>query len=338
MGRAPFRIEKLHIRNFRGIDEVELGFVSASDEPGGLVVLAGDNGCGKTAILEAILLVLGRADLLPADTAPLSEQVRFGASDFLIEATIRASDGSSETLAANLATFAAATLEQVKQRSANVEYFSARREPENLGDTPDARGVRSEREARRIAELKRRILSAYLRSLRARQNPVLENPAFERLQGFVRHFMNDDWTLDVIPVSNDPGSGDEVVLRRGELPTDITSIAMAREAGAARTDIPVLLPIDRLSSGQVALFAFAGPLVFRDAPADIIIIDEPEQHMHIQWQRHFIGWLRELSPQSQFIVATHSLEILDSALSYERFILVSRGDPRSKMSADETKQ
>jgi hypothetical protein len=38
--------------------------------------------------------------------------------------------------------------------------------------------------------------------------------------------------------------------------------------------------------------------------------------------------LYELCPDAQFIVATHSEEILDSALSYERFILVESDDPR----------
>ncbi len=134
-------------------------------------------------------------------------------------------------------------------------------------------------------------------------------------------------------MSNDPGSGDEVVLRDATrtLPEDVTSLAMACELAPTRPDIPHLVPLDRLSSGQVALFAFAGPLVFRDAPADIVLIDEPEQHLHVQWHRQLLPALRELSPETQFLIATHSEDILDSALSYERFILVGDDDPRARL-------
>ena len=163
-----------------------------------------------------------------------------------------------------------------------------------------------------------------------RQLPGIATP-FERLQALWQRFSTTPQTLDVIPVSNNPGSGDEVVLRDARLPipSDVTSLEQARQLAPSRTDIPRMVPLDRLSSGQLSLFAFAGPLIFRDQPADIVLIDEPEQHLHVQWQRLLIPALRELSPTSQFFVATHSTEILDSALSYERFILVSDSDPRA---------
>ncbi|HMY21498.1 MAG TPA: AAA family ATPase, partial [Polyangium sp.] len=208
------------------------------------------------------------------------------------------------------------------------QYFSARREPEALGETPSPQGGRSEREARRLAELKRKLISAYYRSLRSKKRLDTEIPVFERLQRFIRPFLGDDWTIDVLPTDNDPGSGDEVILRRGEVPSDITSLAMARNEALLRDDIPPLVPMDRLSSGQIALFAFAGPLVFRDAPADVVLIDEPEQHLHVQWQRYIIPALRELSPESQFIVATHSLDVADAASHDERLLLLPEGDPR----------
>jgi predicted ATP-dependent endonuclease of OLD family len=113
---------------------------------------------------------------------------------------------------------------------------------------------------------------------------------------------------------------------------------MAREAAAKGRALPTIVPIDRFSSGQLALFAFAGRLIFRDRPADVVLIDEPEQHMHPQWQRLLLGALRELSPTTQFVVATHSLEILNSALSTERFLLLRDNDPRAKAWKVESKE
>lgn len=213
----------------------------------------------------------------------------------------------------------------------SIEYFSSRREPEQLGTVKDPRGVRSLTEGRRLVELKRRLISTFYRSLRSPGAPAEEGSPFERLQRFWSRFAGPDEILDVIPVSNDPGSGDEVVLRdRRPIPADVTSLAAARELSPKRKDIPRLVPLDRLSSGQIALFAFAGPLIFRDVPAHLILIDEPEQHLHVQWQRLLLPALRDLSPGSQFLVATHSVDILKSVLSYERFLLVEDGDPRAE--------
>jgi hypothetical protein len=220
----------------------------------------------------------------------------------------------------------------------SVEYFSARREPEALGETPDpkSRGARSVREARRVLELKKRLVNTYYRALQVGTGGKMPpDSPFGRLRSFVQRFLGDEGTLDVLPVSNDPGADFEVILRKGEIPADITSLAMARAEAPARTDIPQIVPIDRLSSGQVAIFAFAGPLIFRDAPADVVLLDEPEQHMHVQWQRHIIPALRELSPESQIIVATHSLDVADSALSYERFLLLRDDDPRLRRTAED---
>ena len=225
--------------------------------------------------------------------------------------------------------------ETIECLDAQVEYFSARREPESLGSNPGPAGARSPKEERRIVELKRRLISAYYRGLR--QTVTTRNdtiaPAFVRLQRLWARFNDQGWLLDIIPVSNDPGSGEEVVLREPRaIPSDVTSLAMARALAPTRDDIPAMVPLDRLSSGELAIMAFAGPLVFRDRPADIVLIDEPEQHLHVQWQRHLLSALRELSPSSQFIVATHSVQILESVLSDERFVLVKPGDPRATLS------
>lgn len=358
---APrFRILNLHVQDFRGIDSLQLDFTDANGEPIQLAVLAGDNGCGKTSALEAILLLLGRQDLLPEDAAPELEQVRFGATRFKLKAGLRFTHGAeSEDFVATrqflprqpgipqsyYSPGPEGQQNWIKPDGWNwgyrgvkwpsVEYFSTRREPEGLGATPGPKGAHSSAESRRLVELKRRLISTYYRSLRtAKQGvPPDSTTPFDRLQRLWKCFSASEQTLDVIPVSNNPGSGDEVVLRDARLPipADITSLEQARQLAPGRSDIPRLVPLDRLSSGQIALFAFAGPLIFRDQPADIVLIDEPEQHLHVQWQRLLLPALRDLSPTSQFFVATHSTEILEAALSYERFILVSDSDPRSRL-------
>ncbi len=357
-----FRLLNLSIQDFRGIDSLKLDFTDGNGDPIGLAVIAGSNGCGKTSVLEAILL-LARQDLLPEDVAPDAEQVRFGKKTFKLQADLQFTQGTGTakfSASRELYPYVSPHERPTTTDGPNgqpdwpwpkgwrwkyqgvewpqVEYFSARREPEELGATPGPQGARSTAESRRLVELKRRLVSTYYRSLRSAKLgvPMQVATPFAKLQRLWSRFSDSDQTLDVIPVSNDPGSGDEVVVRDAKLPIpdDVTSLAQARLLAQSRTDIPRMVPLDRLSSGQIALLTFAGPLVFRDQPADIVLIDEPEQHLHVQWQQQLLPALRELSPHTQFIVATHSIEILEAALSYERFILVRDDDPRAAVDGD----
>ncbi|MBT9561257.1 MAG: AAA family ATPase [Myxococcales bacterium] len=340
--------QSLTIRNFRAIEHLELTFPPGED--GHLVVIAGENGCGKTSVLEALLVALGRSDLLPPDRAPLEMQSRFGSGGFELTLELSVS-GNTEVLVATPRTealadvmrrqtpielaVAAASNEagrdelaywaRVRALNPQAEYFSSRREPERLGETPDPRGVTSLRESNRITELKRRLVSAYYRQLRTRGTYDSSRDAFRRISTFLNEFSERDRSLDVLPVSSDPGSGDDVIVREGpgREVLDYPSIAAAREAAARGEGVPTLIPLDRLSSGELSILAFAGALEFRDRPPDLVVIDEPELHLHAQWQRWIIPKLMALRPTATFAVATHSRDVVGSVMSSQRFLLRS---------------
>ena len=77
----------------------------------------------------------------------------------------------------------------------------------------------------------------------------------------------------------------------------------------------------RLSSGQNALMKMAIPIACAVEPLDVALIDEPELHLNSSVQTHLMAALQKLSPTTQFIVATNSGEIMQSALTYERVVL-----------------
>ncbi len=179
-----------------------------------------------------------------------------------------------------------------------------------------------------MVELKRWLVALRNRALTKRQSPDASSP-FARLQRFWQAFTGDPRVFDVIELGGDGADAPdpEVVLRDAEqsIPDDVISLAQARVLAPSRSDVPSMVPLDRLSSGQMALLTLAGSLLFRDRPLDVLLIDEPEQHLHAGWHAHIVDALRRLSPTTQIIVATHSADVLSAALSVERFILGPSG-------------
>jgi predicted ATP-binding protein involved in virulence len=77
------------------------------------------------------------------------------------------------------------------------------------------------------------------------------------------------------------------------------------------------VPTISLSDGFRSVIALAGDLIWRllqafpniDDPTQasgVVLIDELDIHLHPSWQRQIAGWLRDVFPNLQFFVATHS--------------------------------
>ncbi|ELS02840.1 putative ATP-binding protein involved in virulence [Xenococcus sp. PCC 7305] len=81
------------------------------------------------------------------------------------------------------------------------------------------------------------------------------------------------------------------------------------------------LIVNQLSDGEKCLLAMVGDLARRLAIANpysqdvlkeeaIVLIDEIELHLHPKWQRDIISALKRTFPECQFIVTTHSPQVL----------------------------
>lgn len=67
--------------------------------------------------------------------------------------------------------------------------------------------------------------------------------------------------------------------------------------------------IYRLSSGEKQIIVMLAQLVF-GTKRQVFIIDEPELSLHLGWQEIFVQTIIEASPETQFILATHSPTIV----------------------------
>lgn len=69
------------------------------------------------------------------------------------------------------------------------------------------------------------------------------------------------------------------------------------------------LPISKLSSGEKQLLILFTETLLQRESSGIFIADEPELSLHIIWQREILPAIRQLNPNCQLIVATHSPEV-----------------------------
>ena len=94
------------------------------------------------------------------------------------------------------------------------------------------------------------------------------------------------------------------------------------------------LPVRAMSSGVQAVVSLIVDLAFRclrlnsvhaeDALSfsyGMVMIDEIEQHLHPGWQQRILPSIRKIFPNIQFIVATHSPEVLSTVESHQIRIL-----------------
>ena len=70
-----------------------------------------------------------------------------------------------------------------------------------------------------------------------------------------------------------------------------------------------LLPY-KLSSGEKQMLVILLTVLVRDDDHCVLFMDEPEASQHIEWQQKLIGMIRNLNPNVQLILTTHSPAVI----------------------------
>jgi hypothetical protein len=321
------KIHRIRVEKFRRIQEpLELDLTSPKGAPSRNVVLAGPNGCGKTSVLEAVLLGLGQEHLIVRDLEKARREQHWRTElpeGARVELDVTIDDGP-------LMTWIRSREEHVTRVSASgleapvnpawlqylaVEYFSSWRTPDLVGPVKPlvGRGARpQDTETNRIWRLKQRINDERARGGYAPALPGVGKADLwlQRInEAWTRFHGGDGTRIDAQIVDPD----DE------ELLSDLYVLR-----GETR-----LCSIDELSSGEIELLSFAGWIILNGFESGLLVIDEPELHLHAAWQEAIFPALRALAPNVQIIAASHANAVWDQAYSFERFLLVFEDDPRS---------
>ena len=111
------------------------------------------------------------------------------------------------------------------------------------------------------------------------------------------------------------------------------SVSVESKEGSTAT-----LELDQLSGGQRTVLALAADLAWRMAQGNphldeplrseaVVLIDEVELHLHPSWQQRILIDLRRTFPNAQFIVSTHSPQVL-TTVEPEHIVELAREDGR----------
>lgn len=322
------KIHRIHIEKFRRIQEpLDVQLVTPRGDPVEQAVFAGPNGCGKTSVIEAVLLALGMDSLIVRDLERSRREEHWRTEvpeGAVIELDVSIDGGAPTTWIRthekHVHRLPGGREEPVPPQWLQhlaVEYFSSWRAPELVGAVrplvgPGGRPANNE--TNRLWRLKQRINDE-----RARGGYTPALPGLDKADRWLKR-LNEAWQR----FHEDDGTRIDAQIVDPEEEDLLADLFVVTKDGAR------LCSVDQTSSGEIELLSFAGWLVLHDFEDGLLIIDEPELHLHPQWQATILSALRELSPRAQMIVASHADAVWDQTPGYARFLLVPETDPRSR--------
>jgi predicted ATP-binding protein involved in virulence len=301
-------------------------------------VFVGVNGAGKTTVLAALSKMLGRyASAVRTGRASglfEMEQIRKGAASLTVEVTAIA-DGRSITWSARRVRYGRTPV----SRTTSTELVAYARDlAARIADSPDNTSLP-------IAvayPVNRAVLEIPLRIRNKtpfEQLSALDETALHASRNFRAFFA---WFREREDVENerrienssyrDPQLAAVRKAVEGLLP-GFKKLRVRRQPLRMLVEKNGLdLRIDTLSDGEKGMLALAGDLAKRLAIANprnnhplrgtgVVLIDELELHLHPAWQRRAVTALQETFPNCQFIVTTHSPQVVSEVAPNSVFLL-----------------
>ncbi|HKH46178.1 MAG TPA: AAA family ATPase [Thermoanaerobaculia bacterium] len=309
---AAISIDKLTIRDFKNIRELELDFTAFSSLSGNWTCIAGINGSGKTAILQALSMVLLGPELVRDIGGQRLQQMLRRKDDEVLNAEIRVSfrqAGKERVLALQLSEeeLGKGPLRDWKrlEHQIIVAYGASR----NLSELRDDGYGHIRPQARRQITLFDP--SARVASVEALlQQGSSAAPEIQTLRRILDQILGQELEPQQRELA------DRLIFRQSgceveaiNLPDGFRS-TVAWLADLCSTWHRVAPPEDTATSDPEKIQA-------------IVLLDEIDLHLHPSLQRALVPRLRDALPNVQFIVTTHSPLIL-SSFDRNELILLDR--------------
>ena len=323
----------LEIQNFRSIAHQRLDFSGEDGAVRKRTVFIGDNGTGKTSILQAIGLVMAGSDCLPALVGDPNDWIRAGEVKCRIVAHIVTKAGRPREVELELVRDQGVA-ELLRHNQENLERLDAA-----LGHSPRNYLTIGYGPFRRLgggsgASLDR--INVSNRALRSRSVATLFDCDASLISVQA-------WAMDVHYRGGDTGLG-QVMQALNLLLPGLEFSHLDRDDGDLIFNTPDgLLPLRMLNGGFQMMASWCGDLLYRvgevfkdyENPLEargLLLLDEIELHLHPRWQRELVEFLDERLPNFQIIGTTHSPLLAQQMGENELHVVTrSRDDPATQI-------
>ena len=333
------KLKSVQVENFRAIEKLRLHL-----DPQ-LTVLHGDNAHGKTSVLAAIALGLGAVPVLLPDVSGIGFSKKDGREEGGAKVSLTTIDGISWERTAGLA-------RKTERLSGRNESEEPLRHPlrdlkkwleskalGSLGtqaDLPILAFYDTERAVPDMTKWRGRIPKSAPSRYAALAGALSARTSFRELFEWFYSEENEELREQRERRDHD--------YRLKELSAVRTAISsMIKGVAAPHVELrplrfvvserldgeaPAKRTLDQLSGGYQAVLALAADLAWRMAQGNphrhkpleseaISLIDEIELHLHPSWQQRILGDLMRTFPNTQFIVSTHSPQILTTVRPHQ---------------------
>ena len=329
-------VKSLKLRNFKGVAELDLEF----DES--LTLLAGVNGAGKTSVVQALLAAVTHAWYqFPPHDYPyftLPEHVRrAGTAITEIVLGLTAPGGlplpEPSIVEARFVFQAPGHTLKLENGRHLIRFFSSVEPPLPLVvyyEQSRGAGEPGRRQQVTVSSAQNRNSSLHTTVSSPSEFKVwfFEKEADEGQE--TRERKDPEWNEDpeLAEIRKLLDRLDGFTAVRSRKPLNEERTLFLEKDGAN-------IPFDSLSGGEQAFFLLAADLARRlmlaspekpvaEAPA-IVCIDEIELHLHPAWQRRILTTLKETFPACQFVVTTHSPQVIGGVEAHHVRLLTLAG-------------
>lgn len=337
------RIKKLELKNFRGFEELTIDFPEGES---GLAVFVGVNGAGKSSLLDGIVsgLKVIQQNLKKGETERLGswiqdDDVRMVAHEIGAKTTY---EKQSEHRIAIVADFAGKEISwhfhQFGGGKDEVTQFTNKLKEETINGAKNVLPVFLYYSAQRYwSKKKEKVelypigsrLDTYIDCLEPKVSSQTLYEWFKRMK-FIQ-FENEEGELpaELKEVRNAITKGLKSLNSYSDKKINI-KFSVKNDEIEINTGNGVIELFRLLSDGLRSTLGMIGDIAYRmseinphigNSSEGIVIIDEIDLHLHPAWQRTIISVLREVFPNIQFIVTTHSPQVLSNVPRENVFIL-----------------
>ena len=312
------KIEKVHIKNVKGIKDLELSF-KKDDKILDLIVLAGVNGSGKTTILEAIKDFFNNKNINFGDIEKSNVNLKIFFEDFEKKQIEEAEKSSIDNYEHKLQDFFSALQSYEYNRKNNGEYYSYLI-AKFFENPPKIIYVPAENKFEEIQTYSTTLSKEYEFINTINSNVIRDIPSYIATRRNYLATIEEDLTMKEITnkvineINGIFGILELDVKLKGFSKDEKTMPIFKNSAGDE-------FNINYLSSGEKQLFLRTLSIKMLEPKNSIILIDEPELSLHPKWQQRIIEVYKKIGENNQIIVATHSPHILGSVSNENIFIL-----------------